>query len=100
MRHGRPQRLWDSTRWYGAALHEGCPPLISRQIVPQISAVLPGAANVEPIAMSKNHLTMTKFQSGADSDLQSVSDHIAFMTEDAPSKVARVWDVESEKLGK
>ncbi|MCJ1245218.1 hypothetical protein MMC30_002420 [Trapelia coarctata] len=69
-----------------------------KMIVPRVSAVLPGAANVEPIAMNKNHLTMAKFSSEVDNDLRSVSDHIAFMTEDAPREVARTWDVELKKL--
>ncbi|KAF8518819.1 hypothetical protein BU17DRAFT_90595 [Hysterangium stoloniferum] len=61
------------------------------QIVPKASAVLPGAVNIEPISMHKDHTGMSKFQSVDDDDYKSVLCAVQDMIKKAPVIVDARW---------
>ncbi|KAF8529605.1 hypothetical protein BU17DRAFT_60387 [Hysterangium stoloniferum] len=56
-------------------------------IVPKASAILPGAVNIEPISMHKDHTGMSKFQSVDDDDYKSVLCAVQDMIKKAPATV-------------
>ncbi|KAF8521436.1 hypothetical protein BU17DRAFT_64929 [Hysterangium stoloniferum] len=60
-------------------------------IVPKASAVLPGAVNIEPISMHKDHTGMSKFQSVDDDDYKSVLCVVQDMIKKAPATVDARW---------
>ncbi|KAF8529589.1 hypothetical protein BU17DRAFT_79603 [Hysterangium stoloniferum] len=60
-------------------------------IVPKASAVLPGAVNIEPISMQKDHTGMSKFQSVNDNDYKSVLCTVQDMIKKAPATVYAQW---------
>ncbi|KAF8529586.1 hypothetical protein BU17DRAFT_79596 [Hysterangium stoloniferum] len=60
-------------------------------IVPKASAVLPGAVNIEPISMHKDHTGMSKFQSVDDDDYKSVLCAVQDMIKKAPATVDARW---------
>ncbi|KAF8528440.1 hypothetical protein BU17DRAFT_61112 [Hysterangium stoloniferum] len=61
------------------------------KIVPKLSAVIPGAVNMEMIGMSKDHNGMTKFASQNDDDFIFISATIQDMTKKAPSLIQLWW---------
>jgi hypothetical protein len=63
--------------------------------VPRASAVVPGAADAEPIIMHADHVNMVKFRSRSDEGYKKILDYIQIMTQDAPDKVASKWEKES-----
>src|SRR5436305_12214989 len=63
-------------------------------VVPKSSAVVPGAVDVEAIAIMENHTNMVKFASEADSGFRKVAGHLMLMVEEAPAKVLRNWETE------
>ncbi|KAF8530242.1 hypothetical protein BU17DRAFT_78873 [Hysterangium stoloniferum] len=60
-------------------------------IVPRSSAVLPGAVNIEPIGMHKDHTGMSKFESVNDDDFKAVLCAIQDMVKKAPVAVHVRW---------
>ncbi|KAF8530182.1 hypothetical protein BU17DRAFT_78785 [Hysterangium stoloniferum] len=64
---------------------------ISTIIVPKASAVLPGAVNIEPISMHKDHTGMSKFQSVNDDDYKSVLCTVQDMVKNALANVHGRW---------
>jgi hypothetical protein len=62
--------------------------------VPRASAVVPGAADAEPIIMHADHINMVKFHSGSDEGYKKVLDYIQIMAEDAPDKIGFQWEKE------
>jgi hypothetical protein len=69
-----------------------------RQVVPRASAVVPGAADSEPIAIHADHINMVKFESKADSGYKTVSGHLWVMTGRAGDIVGQQWETE-DRLG-
>jgi hypothetical protein len=62
--------------------------------VPRASAVVPGAADAEPIVMHTDHINMVKFQSRLDEGYKKVLDYIQIMTRDGPDKIGSQWEKE------
>lgn len=60
-------------------------------MVPQASAVVPGAADAEPLAMPANHLDMVKFSSSEDMGYKKVSGHLQIMAGEASDAVFARW---------
>ncbi|KAI9776252.1 MAG: hypothetical protein M1839_000486 [Geoglossum umbratile] len=63
-------------------------------VVPIASAVVPGVADAEPIAISANHLDMVRFVSKADGGYQKVSEHLTLMIEKACGTISVRWETE------
>lgn len=59
--------------------------------MPKYSAVILGAVNAEEIAINKDHRNMVRFGSIGDSGFEKVSQHLAIMAEEAPSRVEERW---------
>ena len=60
-------------------------------MVPKASAVVPGAADAEPIAIHADHINMVKFTSKEDSGYRTVSGHLQIMAENAGAAIASRW---------
>ncbi|KAF8505068.1 P-loop containing nucleoside triphosphate hydrolase protein [Hysterangium stoloniferum] len=75
--------------------HETLPTVLpdkrSQIIVPKLSAVIPGAIDMEVVGMSKDHYGMTKFASQSDDDFILMLSVIKNMTESASSVVQHQW---------
>jgi hypothetical protein len=63
-------------------------------VVPRTSAVVPGAADAEPIAIYADHVNMVKFASKEDNGYKTVSGHLQIMVQGARDVVALRWDDE------
>ena len=66
------------------------------QIVPHISAVVPGAADAESVAIHADHINMVKFDSRGDNGYKRVSGHLRLLAQKAPdavraSRVKQEW---------
>ena len=59
--------------------------------MPQSSAVVPGAADAESIAIHADHLNMVKFPSHEDEGYGKVSDHLWLLAEKAPDAIRALW---------
>lgn len=66
--------------------------LLSVQVVPKSSAVVPGVLDAESIAITANHLEMTKYLSENDAGFKKVSGHLQLMVQEANIKVQKNWD--------
>lgn len=64
------------------------------QVVPQASAVVPGAADGEPIAIHADHIHMVKFETRADAGYKTVSGHLRLMAARAGDVIGGRWDTE------
>lgn len=64
------------------------------QVVPRASAVVPGAADAEPIVIHADHINMVKFGSKEDSGYKTVSGHLQIMAESAGGVVSSRWEKE------
>jgi hypothetical protein len=62
--------------------------------VPRASAVVPGAADAEPILMHADHVNMVKFKSRSDEGYKKVLDYIQIMTQGALDKIGSQWEKE------
>jgi hypothetical protein len=65
-----------------------------QQVVPRASAVVPGAADGEPIAIHADHIHMVKFGSQSDSGYRTVSGHLQLMATRAGDAIGQRWDTE------
>jgi len=63
----------------------------SIMVVLKASAVVPGAADAEPIVIHADHINMAKFASKEDSGYRTVSGHLRIMTESAGEAIALRW---------
>lgn len=63
-------------------------------MVPRTSAVVPGAADAEPIAISANHINMVKFASKENNEYKTVSGHLQVMVQSCRDVVALRWEQE------
>lgn len=64
---------------------------LTAQVVPKSSAVVPGAADAEPIAIHADHINMAKFASKEDSGYRTVSGHLRIMAESADKAITLRW---------
>jgi hypothetical protein len=69
-------------------------PADTQQVVPRASAVVPGSADGEPIAIHADHVDMVKSESRADGGYKTVSDHLQVMAGRANNIVGQQWDTE------
>ncbi|KAH8702665.1 hypothetical protein GQ44DRAFT_51434 [Phaeosphaeriaceae sp. PMI808] len=63
-------------------------------VVPRASAVVPGAADGEPIAIHADHIHMVKFGSKADPGYRTVSGHLRVMAARAGDAIGGRWETE------
>lgn len=63
-------------------------------MVPRTSAVVPGAADAESIAISADHINMVKFASKESNEYKTVSGHLQVMVQDCGNVVALRWEQE------
>ncbi|KAF3029576.1 hypothetical protein E8E12_000791 [Didymella heteroderae] len=66
----------------------------SMMVVPRASAVVPGAADGEPIAVHADHINMVKFASKSDDGYKTVSGHLRLMAARASDVIGGRWDTE------
>ncbi|KAJ6125811.1 hypothetical protein N7471_010304 [Penicillium samsonianum] len=66
----------------------------SIMVVPRASAVVPGAADAEPIIIHADHINMVKFASNSDEGYRKVSGHIKMMVADASIVIGPRWETE------
>ena len=67
--------------------------------MPRSSAVVPGAADAESIAIPADHLNMVKFASREDGGYEKVSEHLWLLAEEAPDAISARW-AEQDKIKK
>ncbi len=60
-------------------------------MVPKASAVVPGVADAEQIAIPADHLNMVKFASREDGGYEKVSGHLWLLAEEAPGAISLRW---------
>ncbi len=65
------------------------------QVVPLASAVVPSAADAEPIVIHADHINMVKFASEGDSGYKTVSGHLRVMAQRASDVITSRWEEES-----
>jgi hypothetical protein len=65
--------------------------------VPKASAVVPGAADSEPIAIHADHINMVKFGSKLDPGYKTVSGHMRVMSGNAGDAIGGRWETEAKK---
>ncbi|MCJ1439073.1 hypothetical protein MMC27_008464 [Xylographa pallens] len=63
----------------------------SIMVVPKASAVLPGLADVEAIALYKDHSNLIKFESQDDEGYKKLSGHLFLMAENAAPVIRARW---------
>ncbi|KAJ9635249.1 hypothetical protein H2199_008737 [Coniosporium tulheliwenetii] len=66
----------------------------SIMVVPRASAVVPGAADAEPIVIHADHINIVKFGSKSDEGYRKVSGHLRVMAASAGDVVGSRWDTE------
>lgn len=64
--------------------------------MPKASAVVPGAADAESIAIPADHLNMVKFASREDSGYKKVSGHLQLLAEKALDVIGARWDEQNK----
>lgn len=68
--------------------------LTTCQVVPKVSAVVPGQADAEPIVIHADHISMVKFASKENADYKMVVEQLQIMALDAEEKVRSRWEAE------
>ncbi|SLM38232.1 nb-arc and tpr domain protein, partial [Lasallia pustulata] len=68
-------------------------------VVPQASAVVPGATNAESVAIPADHLSMVKFASRQNGGYEKVSGHLQLLAEEAPEAIGARWE-EQDRIRK
>ena len=67
-----------------------------QQVVPRASAVVPGAADGEPIAIHADHINMVKFESKSDPGYKTMSGHLRLMATRSGDVIGQRWDTEGK----
>lgn len=68
--------------------------------MPKASAVVPGAADAESVAIPADHLDMVKFASREDGGYKKVSGHLQLLAEEAPNVIGMRWEEQNRiKIG-
>ncbi len=70
-----------------------------KQVVPRASAVVPGQADAEPIAIHADHTGMVRYTSRGDSGYNVISEHLQIMASAAPEEIQRRWEAERRADG-
>jgi hypothetical protein len=65
------------------------------QVVPKASAVVPGHADAEPIAIHADHTSMVRYRSKLDVGYVAVSQHLQVMVMGATDSVQQRWEGEA-----
>ena len=90
-----PHSFWkDDHGQYTLVCHSEYSPF---QAVPQASAIIPGIANAEPVAIPADHLNMVKFASREDPGYVKMSGYLQLLAEEAPSAIDARW-TEQDKI--
>jgi hypothetical protein len=76
------------------SLYLRCNKSLIVQVVARASAVVPGAADAEPIVIHADHINMVKFASKEDSGYRTVSGHLQIMAQDAGEVISSRWEAE------
>jgi hypothetical protein len=63
-------------------------------VVPRASAVVPGAADAEPIVVHADHINMVKFASKEDNGYKTVSGYLRIMAQSASDVISARWEEE------
>nr|CEG03183.1 unnamed protein product [Fusarium pseudograminearum CS3487] len=63
-------------------------------VVPKASAVVPGQADVEPIAIYANHKNMVKFPSKQDVGYNTILENLQIMVKEAEAVIRARWEAE------
>jgi hypothetical protein len=63
-------------------------------VIPRASAVVPEAANAEPIVIHADHINMVKFASKEDNGYRTVSGHLQIMARNASEVIDTRWEME------
>jgi hypothetical protein len=66
------------------------------QVVPRASAVVPGAADGEPIAIHADHTNMVKFESKSNPGYKTLSGHLQLMAARAGNSIGGRWDTDAK----
>ena len=66
------------------------------QVVPRSSAVVPGQADAEQIAIHADHKNMVRYTSREDRDYITISEHLQIMVSAAPEEIRRRWERQRE----
>ncbi|OIW32077.1 hypothetical protein CONLIGDRAFT_251504 [Coniochaeta ligniaria NRRL 30616] len=66
----------------------------SIMVVPRVSAVVPGQANAEPIAIHADHANMVRYTKREDSGYKTISGHLTIMANDAVEEIRQNWEAE------
>ena len=61
-------------------------------MVPQSSAVVPGASNAVIIALNKDHWGLVRFDSDSDEDYSTVAGNVELMLKESATVVKRRWN--------
>lgn len=62
--------------------------------MPRASAVVPGQADAEPIAIHADHINMVKYTSRHDSGYNTISEHLQIMADAAAEEIRQRWEAE------
>ncbi|MCJ1467841.1 hypothetical protein MMC07_006466 [Pseudocyphellaria aurata] len=60
-------------------------------VVPYASAIIPGIADAESIAIPADHINMVKFASREDGGYEKVAGHLILLADEAPGAVGTIW---------
>lgn len=71
--------------------------ILTAQVVPQASAIVPGSADAERIAIQADHTKMVKFASRDDGGYRKVSGHLQLLAKAAPDAIGARW-AEADKM--
>ncbi len=63
-------------------------------MVPRASAVVPGAADAEPIVIHADHINMVKFASKEDNGYRTVLGHLQIIAQNASEVISTRWEME------
>lgn len=85
-----PPQRWEKQSW-SVSLSVSIRDTDKIQIVPHASAIIPGIANAEPVAIPADHLNMVKFISRQDGGYEKVSGYLQLLAEEAPGAIDARW---------
>ncbi|RWA04980.1 hypothetical protein EKO27_g10126 [Xylaria grammica] len=68
---------------------------VTKFVVPKASAVVPGQANAEPMAINSDHINMVKFSGNTDRGYTKVSETLQIMAKDAGEAIRSRWEEEA-----
>jgi hypothetical protein len=74
-----------------------CVYTLTVQVVPTASAVVPGVADVEPVAIAENHINMVKFLSRSDGGYEKILEYLILMVKLIQDKINARWELEERR---